>query len=316
MPISIIVHGGAWAIPDDDVEAHEQGVAAALQVGWDVLQAGGAALDACETAVRVLEDNPTFDAGVGSFLNADGRVELDAAIMDGASLHVGAVAAVQRVRNPVSLARYVMTTEHVLVVGSGAERLAQVADLPLCAPDDLIIPRERERWQWVQQHPHLAGGAEFRSHDTVGALALDEHGNLAVAISTGGTLNKVPGRVGDTPLVGCGFYADNERGACCATGQGEAIMRVVLAKSVVDRVAAGEAAPAAAQHELDLLHQRTNGAAGCIVLRPDGSVGVWHNTPRMAYAHRTGDTPAYVGITHGQRHSIEHDSVDLHHQRD
>ncbi len=297
MPISMIVHGGAWAIPDAEVEAHLQGVSAALDAGWRVLIAGGSALDACEVAVRVLEDDPTFDAGVGSFLNANGEVELDAAMMDGRTLQAGAVAAVQRVRNPVHLARHVMQSEHVLLVGVGAERLAAEAGVPLCDPRTLIIPRERARWERVRANPSLAGGAEFRGHDTVGALARDARGDLAVAISTGGTLNKLPGRVGDSPLVGCGFYADNEAGACCATGHGESIMRVVLSKSVVDDLAAGASAAAAARRAIETLARRTGGAAGCIVLRPDGSIGLYHNTPRMAHAYRCGDASPVVGIS-------------------
>jgi L-asparaginase / beta-aspartyl-peptidase len=245
-----------------------------------------------------LEDDPTFDAGVGSFLNANGEVELDAAMMDGRTLEAGAVAAVSHLRNPVTLARHVMQSEHVLLVGAGAEQIAAEAGLPLCDPAELIIPRERERWERVQADPSLASGAEFRGHDTVGALALDSQGDLAVAISTGGTLNKLPGRVGDSPLVGCGFYADNEAGACCATGHGESIMRVVLSKSAVDDLAAGADAPAAARRAIETLARRTGGAAGCIVLRPDGSIGLYHNTPRMAYAYRTGDDQPVVGIVH------------------
>jgi L-asparaginase / beta-aspartyl-peptidase len=298
MPISMIVHGGAWAIPDAEVDSHLRGVRAALDAGWSVLTDGGSALDACEAAVRALEDDPTFDAGVGSFLNANGEVELDAAMMDGRSLHAGAVAAVQRVRNPVSLARRVLQSEHVLLVGAGAERVAQESGVPLCDPATLIIPRERERWERVQADPSLASGAEFRGHDTVGALARDSRGDLAVAISTGGTLNKLPGRVGDSPLVGCGFYADNEAGACCATGHGESIMRVVLSKAVIDDLAAGADAPGAARRAIETLARRTGGLAGCIVLRPDGSIGLHHNTPRMAYAYRTGGSEPVVGIRH------------------
>lgn len=292
MSISLIVHGGAWAIPDAEAEAHRVGVGAALDAGWRLLSTGATALDACVAAVRVMEDDATFDAGVGSFLNAAGNVEMDAAIMDGRTLAVGAVAAVGRVRNPVELARYVMQTEHVLVVGAGAEQLTATAKLPLCDPLDLVVPRERERWQRAQSDPRFAIADAFRGHDTVGALALDQHGNLAAAISTGGVPNKLPGRVGDTPLVGCGFYADNELGACCATGLGEAIMRVVLSKAVVDRLAQGAASQAAAYAEIENLARRTGGAAGCIVLRPDGSVGIAHNTPRMAYAYqRSGEAP-------------------------
>lgn len=296
MPISMIVHGGAWAIPDDEVAAHLQGVQVALELGWRLLEAGATALEACTAAVQQMEDDPTFDAGTGSFLNADGQVEMDAAIMDGRTLDVGAVAAVGRVRNPIQLARYVMQTEHVLIVGAGAEQLAARVGIRTCEPRELIVPREVERWQRTQADPHFATADAFRARDTVGALALDQHGHLAAAISTGGTPNKLPGRVGDSPLVGCGFYADNSAGACFATGEGEAIMRVVLAKSVVDRLAQGLTAQQAAQAEIERLGQRTRGAAGCIVLHADGSPGAFHTTPRMAHAYRRWGKPPVVRI--------------------
>lgn len=301
MPISMIVHGGAWAIPDAEIEAHLDGVRAALNAGWELLAAGASALDACEAAVRIMEDDPTFDAGVGSFLNSAGQVEMDAAVMDGQTLDAGAVAAIGRVRNPVRLARHVMQTEHVLVVGVGAEQLAEAAGIPGCDPMDLIVPRERERWERVQSDPSFAIEDVFRGHDTVGALALDAQGNIAAAISTGGVPNKLPGRVGDTPLIGCGLYADNEAGACCATGLGESIIRSVLSKSVVDRLAYGESAQSAAHSAIELMARRTGGAAGCIVLRPDGSVGVFHNTPRMAYAYRAGSDEPVVSVSHDER---------------
>jgi beta-aspartyl-peptidase (threonine type) len=298
MPISMIVHGGAWAIPDAEVEAHLLGVRVALDVGWHLLSTGASALDACEAAVRVMEDNPTFDAGVGSFLNAAGQVEMDAAVMDGRTLDAGAVAAVGRVRNPVRLARHVMQTEHVLVVGAGAEQLAESVGIPCCDPDDLIVSRERERWQRVQADPSFAIEDVFQGHDTVGALALDQSGNLAAAISTGGVPNKLPGRVGDTPLIGCGLYADNQAGACCATGLGESIIRAVLSKSVVDRLARGESAQTAAQQAIETMARRAGGAAGCIVLCPNGSLGVFHNTPRMAYAYRSGSSAPLVAVSY------------------
>lgn len=297
MPISIIVHGGAWAIPDDEVAPHLHGVEAALAAGWELLSAGASALDACVAAVQLMEDDPTFDAGVGSFLNAAGQVEMDAALMDGRSLDVGAIAAVSRVRNPIRLARHILQTEHVLVVGAGAEEVARAAGLPLCDPDELVVDRERERWARIQADPDFVTADAFRARDTVGALALDEQGNLAAAISTGGAPNKLPGRVGDVPLVGCGFYADNGSGACCATGFGEAIMRVVLAKSVVDQLAQGASAQSAAHRTIESLARRTGGAAGCIVLRRDGTMGLFHTTPRMAYAYRTAGEPLISGIS-------------------
>ncbi len=298
MPISLVIHGGAWAIPDDEVEAHIHGVRAALNAGWELLHNGASALDSCEAAIQVLENDPTFDAGVGSFLNAAGQVEMDAAIMDGRTLNVGAVAALAHVRNPIQLARHILTTEHVMVVGSGAEEIASKLGLPMCHPLELVVERELERWRRAQADPTFAIADSFRAHDTVGALALDEHGNIAAAISTGGTPNKLPGRVGDAPLVGCGFYADNEVGACCATGLGEAIMRVVLSKGTVDSMAQGISAQAAAQTSIENMARRTGGAAGCIVMHRDGSIGIAHNTPRMAFAHRHSSTEPVAAIIH------------------
>jgi beta-aspartyl-peptidase (threonine type) len=296
----MVIHGGAWAIPDDEVEAHTNGVRAALDAGWQLLESGASSLDACEAAIKVLEDDPTFDAGVGSFLNAAGQVEMDAAIMDGRTLHVGAVAALAHVRNPIQLARHILTTEHVLVVGGGAEEIASKLGLPMCHPLELVVDRELERWRRVQADPTFAIADSFRAHDTVGALALDQQGNIAAAISTGGVPNKLPGRVGDAPLVGCGFYADNEIGACCATGLGEAIMRVVLSKGVVDNLGQGASTQSAAQAAIANMARRTGGAAGCIVLNRDGTIGVAHNTPRMAFAHRRSNSEPVVAIVHNE----------------
>jgi beta-aspartyl-peptidase (threonine type) len=211
----LVVHGGAWAMPDDMVEAHLRGVRNALGAGWRVLEAGGGALDAIEEAVVVMEDDETFDAGRGSFLNRDGRVQLDALIMDGATLRAGGVGCVERVRNPVRAARKILSeSPHVYFVGEGAERFAAEHGVELCANEELIIPREVERLRRYQAETrvptsrakdaremgHPPGSEMFApeiSHDTVGAVALDRAGNVAAATSTGGTLNKAPGRLGD-----------------------------------------------------------------------------------------------------------------------
>ena len=193
----MLVHGGAWAIPDDAVEAHLQGVQAAAAAGFAVLQHGGSCLDAVEAAVVAMEDDETFDAGRGSFLNMDGRVQLDACMMDGATLRAGGVGCVEHIRNPIRAAKKILTdSPHVYFVGSGAERFAQEHGLELCANDDLIIPREVERLREAKQQGYLQMPDEFgpmRSHDTVGAVALDRDGNIAAGTSTGGTLNKAPG---------------------------------------------------------------------------------------------------------------------------
>jgi L-asparaginase / beta-aspartyl-peptidase len=328
MPISLIVHGGAWDIPDDEVAEHQAGCRAALEAGWQVLEHGGAALDAVEAAVRVLEDAPIFDAGVGSVLNRDGDVELDAAIMDGPSLRSGAVAAVRRVRNPITLARRVLESQVILLVGPGAERFAESVGLPLCDPTELIVERERTRWQELLKQEDFrsqdafgakqAEGAKGRkgegenadAHpftrsplhplihpgDTVGCVALDRDGRLAAGTSTGGTANKLPGRVGDSPLIGAGLYADNLTGGCSTTGWGESIMKVLLAKTATDLIGAGHDPMAAARQAIDILARRVGGLGGCILLDSAGQIGLAFNTPRMAYAYRTEAGPIIVGI--------------------
>ncbi len=294
---ALIVHGGAWAIPDNEVTAHRTGCAAALEAGWAVLEAGGSALEAVEAAVRVLENDPTFDAGVGSFLNAAGEVELDAAMMDGSTMLAGAVAAVQHIRHPITLARRVLDSDYILLVGAGAERFAEEQGVELCASDDLVVERERQRWAAQRAKPDFRGRDAFHTaHDTVGAVALDAHGNLAAATSTGGIPNKLPGRVGDSPLIGSGLYADNETGGCSTTGWGESIMKVVLAKTVTDRLRDGEHPLDAAKVGIEYLGRRVNGLGGCIVLDRAGRVGWAHNTPRMAFGYRTHDTPPVIAI--------------------
>lgn len=320
---TLIVHGGAYDIPQETHQAHLEGCRRAGEAGWAVLARGGPALEAVEVAVCVMEDDPTFDAGYGSFLNAAAQVELDAIIMDGRDLNVGAVAAVQRVRHPITLARLVMTeSEHALLVGVGAETFARQQDLPVCSTEELLAGRELERWraaqasgnprEWepfgnpqdrpsgvVQSNPSRA-----RPSDTVGAVALDREGNLAAATSTGGTFNKLPGRVGDSPLVGCGAYADNRTGAVSATGLGEALMKVVISKTACDFIARGMTAQAAADAAVAILAERTTGEGGLIVLDRRGRVGVAHNTPYIAHAIVTGDGEITASIAHPGRQGL------------
>src|ERR1700733_13222562 len=292
----LVVHGGAWAMPDDMVEAHLRGVRNALSAGWQVLELGGTALDAVEEVVVVMEDDETFDAGRGSFLNHDGKVQLDALIMDGVTLRAGGVGCVERGRNPVRAARKIWSdSPHVYFVGEGAERFAAEHGLELCNNDDLVIAREVERLREYQAQQAGNGSAKDGndlfapeiSHDTVGAVALDRAGNIAAATSTGGTLNKAPGRLGDSSLIGCGCYADNLSAAVSTTGWGEPIMKLVLAKWTADRVAAGNLPEWAAQEAMNYLKQRLNGHGGIIVLNAQGQFGIAHNTPRMAWALKT-----------------------------
>lgn len=284
----ILVHGGAWAIPDDTVEAHQRGVEAAAAAGWRVLQSGGSSLDAVEAAVVVMEDDETFDAGRGSFLNMDGHVQLDALIMDGATLRAGGVGCVEHIRNPIRAAKKILTeSPHVYFVGTGAERFAQEHGIELCANDDLITLREIERLREAKKQAYLQMPDEFgptRSHDTVGAVALDAQGNIAAATSTGGTLNKAPGRVGDSSLIGCGCYADNRSAAVSTTGWGEPMMKLVLSKWAADKVEDGQAPQEVAQQALYYLKTRLNGHGGLILVDARGRIGIAHNTPRMAWA--------------------------------
>jgi beta-aspartyl-peptidase (threonine type) len=287
----IVVHGGAWAIPDEACRAHQEGVESAAAAGWRALERGASSLDAVEEAVATLEDNEAFDAGRGAFLNRDGRVQLDALIMDGATLKAGGVGCVERLLNPVRAARVVLEkSPHIYFVAEGAERFASEHGIPLIDNSELILPREVERWKSAAEQRYLSVPAEFSgkfdSHDTVGAVALDCHGNIASATSTGGTLNKAPGRVGDSSLIGCGCYADNETAAASTTGWGEPMMKLVFAKWATDHVTAelgpAEVAPEAIQY----LQRRLDGHGGIILLDRTGRVGVAHNTPRMAWAWR------------------------------
>jgi beta-aspartyl-peptidase (threonine type) len=289
LPINpiLLIHGGAWAIPDDMVEAHLNGVRAAIAIGWRALERGGTALDAVEESVVVMENDEAFDAGRGSFLNSDGKVQLDALMMDGATLRAGGVGGVERIANPIRAARKILSdSPHVYFVAEGAERFAAEHGIPLCENEDLVIPREIQRLRDFKNSPQKLDPTYF-SHDTVGAVALDSQGNIAAATSTGGTLNKTPGRLGDSSLIGCGCYADNDSAAVSTTGWGEPIMKLVLAKWTADRVATGNLPEWAAREAVNYLHNRLQGYGGIIVLDAQGRFGIAHNTPRMAWALRT-----------------------------
>lgn len=296
--LSLIIHGGAWDIPDDEVEAHRAGCLAALNIGWNMLRGGSRAVDVVEQVIRCMENDETYDAGQGSHLNAIGQVELDASIMDGKTMRCGAVAGVHFIRNPISLARKVMDeSEHVLLVGHGAERFAIQHRFELCTQMDLVTERERARWESLKHRDDFSTKDAFRrwsttrweeSNDTVGAVAMDKDGNVSAGTSTGGTLNKYPGRVGDSPLIGAGTYADNSVGGVSTTGWGEAIIKVVLAKTVIDLMEMNGGAPlAAARNGVDVLKQKADGFGGVIAMNNRGQVGIAFNTPRMARAYMT-----------------------------
>ena len=302
MKPSLIVHGGAWDIPDEAVEACKSGCQRALAAGWQILSHGGSALDAIEAAVMVLEDEPVFDAGFGSHLNLDGRVECDAIVMNGATLRAGAAAALQRVRNPIQLARKVLEhCPHMMLVAEGAERFAVDQGIRLCSPQEMISEAEREAWTKCKEDKHAAQHHRGHEQDTVGAVALDAAGNLFAATSTGGTCCKLPGRVGDSPLIGCGCYADSTAGGVSCTGYGEAIMKIVMAKTAADLLCRNvtcvnpgpgatddcelSSADLAAREAVHLLAKRTHATGGLILLDRHGNPGFAFNTPRMAYGY-------------------------------
>jgi L-asparaginase / beta-aspartyl-peptidase len=303
MPIAIVVHGGAGTLQPERRAVAEAGSKAAALVGWRILQAGGSALDAVEAAVRVLEDDPNFNAGRGACLTRNGTIELDAGIMDGRTLAVGAVAVVEHIKNPIVLARKVLESEHVLLSGRGAERFAAEHGFPFCTFDDLLTERQHQFWKTRNDadepryyRRELGSITREEKHGTVGAVALDASGALAAATSTGGIHYKYPGRVGDSPLVGCGFYAD-EYAAISCTGDGEDFTRLLIAKRAADYVAGGAVAQAAAEAAIAFLSAHAKGTGGLIVVDRQGNVGFHWNSANLVRAYLTESlTEPVVGV--------------------
>lgn len=276
----IIVHGGAKTISENDVAANQAGCRAAIEAGWAVLIQGGSAAGAVEAAIRVLESDQTFNAGFGATLNSEGEVEVDAAMMEGATLGWGAVAAVQGVRHPIVVARKIMEEKPRLLVARSGERFARNHAVEICAKEALVSEEQYQEWKEeieVLDRPN-----------TVGCVALDADGNLVAGTSTGGTTGQPQGRVGDTALVGCGLYADNQLGACSTTGDGESIIPVVLAKTAIDALQ-DKHPDAAAQWAIETLISRVEGEAGCILIDRQGRIGWAHNSPDMAVAYMSED---------------------------
>jgi L-asparaginase / beta-aspartyl-peptidase len=275
----LVVHGGAGRVPPSHRAAHVASCRAAAEAGYALLEAGGSALDAVERAVQVMEDDPSLNAGTGSALTADGRIELDACIMEGTKLRAGGVCALPPFHNPIRVARAVLEDgRHVLYAGEGAAAFAQSCGF---APAPLSAMRTEgalARLRATQAGTPWAGG------DTVGAVACDGAGRLAAATSTGGTMGKRAGRVGDSPIPGAGAYADDTAGAASATGQGESILRMGLGRTVVDLARTATTAQEAAERGVAMLADRLGGMAGIILVCPDGTVGIAFNTTTMGYA--------------------------------
>jgi beta-aspartyl-peptidase (threonine type) len=266
---ALIVHGGAGADPASGREELRRGIRDAVAAAWAVLHQGGGAVAAVETAVCAMEDNARFNAGRGSVLTSEGTVEMDASIMEGDGLTSGAVACVTAMRHPISLARRILEDgRHSFFVGEGAMARARALGIPFCDPEELITDAQRKRLE------SLTGG-------TVGAVALDRSGLIAAATSTGGTAGKLPGRVGDSPLIGCGTYAESASGGVSCTGDGEAIIRVVLARRTIDILKLTADPMHACQVAADVLVEEGRGAGGLICIDWKGRLGWAHSTPLM-----------------------------------
>lgn len=297
MHTAIIVHGGAgsWTRRNNALPQAIEACREAARHGQTLLLQGATALDAVEAATRILEDCPVLDAGRGSYLNRAGEVEMDALIMDGETLHLGAVGAIQCVRHPISLARRIMhDCDHTFLVGAGADAFAEDIAFPRCTLDELLSPAQRERLRRMSRD----GGTAVipgEAMGTVGAVARDSRGNLAAAVSTGGTDHKMPGRIGDSPLPGSGAYADNWTAAAVATGKGESLMKIVISRRICELVNTGLSAADACEAAIRILSQRVQGEGGVIAIDARGNVGHAYNTEAMPHAYAIGDNAVKSG---------------------
>jgi len=310
-PVAIVLHAGAGTIERDSLKPETERqirsmLEQAVRAGHHILTSGGSSLDAVTAAVTMLEDSPFFNAGKGAVFNAQGKHELDAAIMDGSNLQAGAVAAVHNIRNPILLARKVMTDSvHVMLIGEGAEMFAR--EHGIAFEDDDYFYTEL-RWQQLQKarasenpEAHLVSESPDRWLSTVGAVALDAAGNLAAATSTGGTTNKRWGRVGDSPIIGAGTYADNRSCAVSATGHGEYFIRATVARDICARVQfLGVSLRQAADDVIKGQLVEMGGDGGVIALDHHGNVAISFNTPGMYRASIGVDGKMFVGIYGGE----------------
>ena len=302
---SLMVHGGAGALDNvkDDKTAFRylESIRRTLEHGRDVMELGGSALQAVEACASLLEDDPVFNAGCGSVLNEHGKVEMDAAIMDGRDLSAGAVAAVDNIANPVQLARLVMTmSEHVMLISEGAMRFADHCGMERVPEDYFYTPERVEQLHQARlkgkimlDHDDSEEDTEDQKYGTIGAIARDSSGNLAAATSTGGIVNKRMGRVGDSPIIGAGVYADNETCAVSATGFGEDFMRSVISKTISDFIfMKGMDAQQATEAGIEYLVRKVKGRGGVIVIDKDGNCSSGFTTKKMIHGwiERGGET--------------------------
>ncbi|XP_067840286.1 isoaspartyl peptidase/L-asparaginase [Heptranchias perlo] len=294
----VVVHGGSGRYTEDRKEVCLLEVRNAALEGYRLIQQGGSALDAVEEASVILENHPLFNAGCGSVLNECGETELDAIIMDGKTLGTGAVSAVRNIANPTKLARLVMEqTKHVMLTDRGASRFAKTMGFPEVPMESLVTERARERWRRNLQPGSNPVELQIEL-GTIGAVALDSDGNVACATSTGGLTNKMVGRVGDTPCIGGGGYADNQSGAVSTTGNGEAIMKVTLARLIVFHMEQGMSPAEATDTGLQYMWTRLQSHGGAIAINNAGDWTAKFTSENMAWAAVTGDMLFY-GIALG-----------------
>ena len=310
---TICVHGGAWDIPDATAEESRKGCEVAAATGLAVLQQGGSSVDAVEAAIRSLENNPVFDAGTGSALTSAGTVEMDAMIMRGDNLNSGAVANVSNLLHPISAARLVMEkTDHVLLCAKGAEDFALEKGAEPATQEQLVTPHMRKEYENFKQYGSCvsslfaSGGKSEQSnkkskqsgHDTVGCVCLDASGLLACGTSTGGITAKMPGRVGDSPIISAGGMADNEMGAVSTTGHGESILKVALARRCLSlhQENPNLTLQECGEKALEYMHQRVNGHGGIVSIGADGTVGISFSTKRMCWAWQNVDGLQKSGV--------------------
>ena len=289
-PITIVIHGGAGTITRENLspdmeKAYNQKLTEAINTGYAILENGESSVEAVIAAIRVMEDSPLFNAGKGAVFTNDGRNEMDASIMDGKTLNAGAVAGVAHVKNPIMAALAVMErSEHVMLSGAGAEEFAKSQDLEMVDPSYFYTER---RYKDLQRIKEGENNKTPEKHGTVGVVALDRHGNLAAGTSTGGMTNKKWGRIGDSPIIGAGTYADNETCAVSATGHGEFFMRKVVAYNIASRIKNGEMSLSqAADYVINKELADLGGMGGVICLDREGNIAMPFNTEGMYRGYR------------------------------
>jgi len=293
-PIALCIQGGAGPISRESYFRNRPYLRQVLEAVAPELAGGAAALDAVEHAVRMMEEHPAFNAGIGSSLRWDGSIQLDASIMDGSALRGAGVGAVRGVKYPVTLARYVLErTPHVLLVGEWATGFARECGMELLPDESFIVPERREKWERKKAAGETPADQVFSSGGTVGAVALDAEGRLAAATSTGGLILSLPGRVGDSAILGDGTWADEYCAISC-TGVGESIMRILQAKVCADRIAAGLDPQEAAAFAVELQRRRTPGTSGLVAVDVQGRLGLAWNSWNMYRGYFTPATGVVV----------------------